>query len=261
MKSLAKAWATAAVLGCLGASTHASPSPLRDFIDTCTHPVSSRSEITDDYIQRGWRLLAADYPDWVPNLLADGHLLWYLDLHPGNERLNILGVDKETAALPNMAQHMEAMIAAVAEGKSDILLSEGPSNAVVFVHWRNRESPQPGTTCYLYGDELTELDPLFDAFDQTIHDHLRREVGPTRVYSAFFRGDPPPERPEGLLRLAIAVGLLPSKPVSDPPIGAGPSSLSLHTYDQVVFSERYARSPKATYFLSASTSTSSEATQ
>lgn len=261
MKPLANAWVVVFVLNCLGAPVYASPSPLRDFIDTCTHPFASRAEISDEYLQRGWQRLDADYPSWVPNLLADGHLLRYLDAPPGNDKLNILNVDTESAALPDMSLHMAAMIDAVAEGKSDILLSQDQSNAVVFVHWHGTDSPRPGTTCYLYGDDLAELDPLFSAFDQTIHNHLRRETGPTRVYGAFPKGHPPPERPTGILRLAIAIGLLPAKPISDPPIGAGPSSLSLHTYDRASFVERYDRSPNAAYSLYANTSTSSEANQ
>lgn len=261
MKSVANAWAMAASLACLGAYAHASPSPLRDFIDTCTHPASARSEITDELLSRGWQLLDANYPTWVPNLLADGHLLWYLDLHPGNERLNILGVNKETAALPEMTENMESMIAAAAAGRSGILLSQGPSKAVVFVHWRDTDSVQPGTTCYLYGNDPVELDPLFAAFDQTIHVHLRRETGPTRIYGAFFSGEPPAAEPTGTLKLAIDSGLLPSRPISDPPIGAGNSRISLHVYDDEQFIELYDRPPHASFFLSAHTESSNEVPQ
>lgn len=212
-------------------------------------------------MSRGWQPLDHSYPSWTPQLLADGHLLWFLDLHPGNERLNVLGVDKETAALPDMDSKMSEMIAAAAAGRSGILVSQDSSNAVIFVHWNDTDGPQPGTTCYMYGDDADALAPLFDAFDQTIHDHFLRETGPTRIYSAFFSGEPPAPEPTGILKLAVDTGLLPSRPIFDPPIGAGPSRMGIHVYDTEQFIEQYGRPPYASYFISAHTEPAEEVPQ
>jgi len=253
--------ALASTIGCNASLLEASPVPVHDIIDLCSHAVGDREYVAAHMVTRGWMEFNDAFPEWIPNMLADGQLLQFFTQPPGNERANGLGVDKQTGTIPDMAIPMQLTLKNVRENKYDVLWNSGDTNTLLFIFDPAEVGVERGLMCRLYGDGSPEIEFILEAFAQApdyVH-HTQIEQGPVELYRTWFRGMPPHEPLGGALGVLVDLGILVDRPIIEVQLGAGPSHFRLFVANNSDFRHRFGRETNASFVITITREPPSEA--